>query len=204
MAPPEPGRKRPVLLFDVMGTLVHDPFYEEVPAFFGTDLGTLIAEKHPTAWLDFELGRIDEAELRRRFFRDGRAYDHEGMKAAMRAAYAWLPGMEALLEVLARGGHELHALSNYPEWWRLIEEVLSPGRFLEWSFVSCDLGVRKPDPDAFRIPVRRLGVAPGDCLLVDDRQENVLAARAEGLDAVLFRGHDALVDELRSRGLDPA
>ena len=26
---------RPVLLFDVMGTLVHDPFFAEMPEFFG-------------------------------------------------------------------------------------------------------------------------------------------------------------------------
>lgn len=25
----------PVLLFDVMGTIVRDPFFEEIPAFFG-------------------------------------------------------------------------------------------------------------------------------------------------------------------------
>lgn len=29
------GNKPPVLLLDVMGTLVRDPFYEDIPAFFG-------------------------------------------------------------------------------------------------------------------------------------------------------------------------
>jgi len=204
MARPSSSRKRPVLLFDVMGTLVYDPFYREVPAFFGTDLGTLIAEKHPRAWLEFELGNIDEAELERIFFADGRSYDHDGMKAAMQEAYAWLPGMEELLAGLAGAGLEMHALSNYPEWWRLIEEKLTLSRFLEWSFVSCDLRVRKPHPDAYRKPVAALGVAPGDCLFVDDREENVTAARQEGLDAVLFEDSRQLLGELERRGILPA
>ena len=203
MASPDPERKLPILLFDVMGTLVHDPFYEDVPAFFGTTLARLIEDKHPSAWLRFELGEIDEAELERIFFADGRTYDHAGMKAAMQAAYAWLPGMEELLSALHEAGYEMHALSNYPEWWRLIEEKLAPGRFLEWSFVSCDLGVRKPDSEAYGKPVARLDVAASDCLFVDDRTVNVEAARREGLDAILFQGADDLERELGVRGVTP-
>lgn len=30
-----PKRKLPVLLFDVMDTIVRDPFYQDIPAFFG-------------------------------------------------------------------------------------------------------------------------------------------------------------------------
>ncbi|KAL0298433.1 UNVERIFIED_CONTAM: Flavin mononucleotide hydrolase 1, chloroplatic [Sesamum radiatum] len=31
----KPSRKLPVLLFDIMDTIVRDPFYHDVPAFFG-------------------------------------------------------------------------------------------------------------------------------------------------------------------------
>ena len=53
-------RKVPILLFDIMDTLVRDPFYEDVPAFFGMSLKELIDCKHPTAWAEFEKGLIDE------------------------------------------------------------------------------------------------------------------------------------------------
>lgn len=33
--PSSKQRKLPVLLFDVMDTIVRDPFYEDIPAFFG-------------------------------------------------------------------------------------------------------------------------------------------------------------------------
>lgn len=193
--------RRPVLLCDVMETLVHEPFYREMPAHFGLSLEQLIAAKHPSAWVEFELGRIDEGEFLRGFFRDGRAFDHAAFLAAVHGAYRWMPGMEALLGELAGAGYALHALSNYPVWYHAIEARLGLARFLAWSFVSCDTGLRKPDPEAFRQAVRRLGCAPGDCLLIDDRPENCAAARALGLAAIEFRGAEELRDELVRRGL---
>src|SRR5688500_11194999 len=71
---------RPVMLFGVMGVLVHDPFFVEVPAFFATDLHTLVQQRHPTAWVEFELGAIDEVELGRRFFADERELDVASLK----------------------------------------------------------------------------------------------------------------------------
>eukprot|EP00268_Persea_americana_P025646 TRINITY_DN24982_c0_g1_i3.p1 TRINITY_DN24982_c0_g1~~TRINITY_DN24982_c0_g1_i3.p1 ORF type:complete len:104 (+),score=28.59 TRINITY_DN24982_c0_g1_i3:34-312(+) len=54
------NRKLPILLFDVMDTLVRDPFYQDVPAFFGMPMKELLETKHPTAWIEFEKGLINE------------------------------------------------------------------------------------------------------------------------------------------------
>jgi HAD superfamily hydrolase (TIGR01509 family) len=192
---------RPVLLFDVMDTLVHEPFHREMPAFFGMTLAELIAAKHPTAWIDFELGRLDEGAFLRGFFRDRRAFDHAAFLAAMSAAYRYLPGMEGLLAALAGRGYAIHALSNYPVWYRRIEARLGLLRYLSWSFVSCDTGLRKPDPEAFRLAARTLGVEPGACLFLDDREENCAAARALGMEALRFTSAELLTAELARRGL---
>ncbi|CAL4984641.1 unnamed protein product [Urochloa decumbens] len=53
-------RKLPVLLFDVMDTLVRDPFYHHIPAFFKMSMKELLESKHPTIWSEFEKGLIDE------------------------------------------------------------------------------------------------------------------------------------------------
>ena len=45
--------------------------------------------------------------------------------------------MEALLGRLAAAGVQVHAFSNYPAWWRLIEDKLRLSRYLDWTFVSC-------------------------------------------------------------------
>lgn len=46
--------------------------------------------------------------------------------------------MEDLLARLNTAGYELHALSNYPSWWRIIEDKLQPSRYLRWTFISCE------------------------------------------------------------------
>jgi len=193
--------RRPLILCDVMDTLVHEPFWREMPAFFGLELRELLAVKHPSAWVEFELGRLSEQEFLQGFFRDGRRFDHAGFLAAVHGAYRWLPGMQALVTELAEAGFALHALSNYPLWYRAIEARLGLSRHLAWSFVSCDTGLRKPDPQAFRHAVQALGVAPGECLLIDDRPENCAAAEGLGLSSVCFQGAPELRAELVRRGL---
>lgn len=190
-----------MLLLDVMGTLVHDPFYVEVPAFFGMTLDELIAAKHPSAWAEFERGAIDEAALRARFFRDGRAFDLAGLKACMQRHFTLLEGVEALLADLAARRVEMHALSNYSPWWRLIDASTGLSRFLDWTFVSCDTGVRKPDPRAYEGALETLGARASDVVFVDDREENCTAARELGIDAIRFENVAGLRAELAQRGL---
>ena len=192
-----------VLLLDVMSTLVHEPFLEEVPAFLGRSLGELRRELSIDAWVDFECGRIDEATFAARFFRDGRAWDYEGLVAMLGRTYRYIDGVEGLLAELKAAGHAMYALSNYPVWYRIIDEKLALSRFLSWQFVSCLTGVRKPDEAAYRGVIDGLGVSAEACVFVDDRDDNCAAARAVGMDAIRFEGAAALRGALAQRNLLP-
>lgn len=193
--PPTPE----VLLFDVMGTLVYDPFYVEMPAFFHMSLDELIAQNDPTAWIEFERGEIDGDAFLDRFFADKRAYDREGLLECMRSSYRWLQGMEELLAQLHSGGFKIVALSNYSTWYRMIEERLGLSRYLTWDLVSCHTGWRKPDTGAFHDALERLAVPAEVCLFVDDREDNCRAAREVGIRALEFRNADELRHELRAQ-----
>jgi HAD superfamily hydrolase (TIGR01509 family) len=189
-----------VILFDVMGTIVREPFLIEVPAFFALSREELYPLLSRQAWFAFERGELDEAGFAEGFFRDGRDLDIAGLKSALISGYAYLDGMESLLASLAGAGVTMHALSNYPDWYRLIEDKLALSRFLEWSFVSCQTGVRKPDAAAFTIPVARLGLTPQQCLFIDDRTSNCEGARAAGLTALLFSDAARLRSDLAALG----
>ena len=113
-----------------------------------------------------------------------------------------VPGTAALLRRLQAKGYRLHALSNYPvepveflyqryTWMNAFEHVVISGR----------LGISKPDP---RIYEHLLGVierAPGCCLFIDDRPENVDGARTLGIDAIHFEGAGRLAQALVARGI---
>jgi HAD superfamily hydrolase (TIGR01509 family) len=191
-----------VILWDVMDTLVVDPFRHAMPAFFGMTLAEMIRLKLPSAWGRFERSELGEEAFLASFFADGRAYDKAGFKAAIRSAYRWIDGVEPLLARLHERGVEMHALSNYPEWYRWIEERLELSRYVRWSFVSCETALRKPDPRAFRGALLALGREPAECLFIDDRADNCEAARALGLHVLHFTGDvPALETELAHHGL---
>ena len=97
------------------------------------------------------------------------------------------PRMLDLLDVLARRGLTLGLLSNIPP--ELADEFLRRHAWLDRFAVlgfSCRIGLVKPEPAAFDWCIRALGVEPGSLLFVDDREENVRAARARGMQGHLF------------------
>ena len=179
------------ILWDVMDTLVVDPFRHVMPSFFGMTLEQLLREKHPTAWVRFERSELSEEEFLVSFFADGRAYDRDGFRACVRGSYRWIDGVEPLVAELSRRGAEMHALSNYPEWYRWVEECTGLSRYMSWTFVSCHTRLRKPDPAVYELAARQLGAAPEELLFVDDRAGNCDAARATGMRALHFRGDAA-------------
>jgi HAD superfamily hydrolase (TIGR01509 family) len=191
---------KPIVLWDVMSTLVHDPFFEEMPEFFDMRFEELVRSLQPGAWVEFELAERTEGEFLRDFFADGRQFDHRGFVETVRSSYRWLPGMETLMHDLRGSGCTMHTFSNYPVWYQMIEERLGVSRFADWTFVSCLTGLRKPDPAAYAHALRSLDVEANDCIFIDDQASNCEAAREAGLSAIRFRGADDLRDQLQRTG----
>jgi putative hydrolase of the HAD superfamily len=51
---------------------------------------------------------------------------------------------------------------------------------------SCDLRVTKPSPEIYQHCLTNLGVPPSETLFLDDRDENIRAAEALGINCILF------------------
>lgn len=114
-----------------------------------------------------------------------------------------IEGSWLLLERLRARGHEIHAITNWSaEAWP-IGTATHPR--LASSFgvtvVSGQEGIVKPDPRIFALLCDRAGLAPQDCLFIDDSAKNVEGARAFGMQAEQFVTPDALETALVARGL---
>ena len=192
---------RPIILLDVMETLVCEPFYEALPNHFGMTLEQLLEAKHATAWVEFEKGVITEDEYIQKFFRDGRDVERNALRECLWQFYEWIDGMHDLIRELHERGYEMHALSNYPIWYEMIDAKLCLSRYLEWTFVSWRTGLRKPNPEAYRHAAKSLGVPTGQCIFIDDRPVNVTSAKEVGMDSILMSGAHELRRELSQRGL---
>lgn len=55
-----------------------------------------------------------------------------------------------------------------------------------------DLDVRKPDPEPFLLAARRLGVAPSECIAIEDSVSGMKAARSAGMRLVCVYSHPSV------------
>ena len=108
----------------------------------------------------------------------------------------------ALAQHIQQAGYRVGILSNAAP--GLEAELRTDwGIAFSWDAVvaSGDVGMRKPDPAIYHLAAQRLGSEPSDCCFVDDRSENVAAARAVGMHAIGYDGNtDLLVTELQRAG----
>ena len=67
--------------------------------------------------------------------------------------------------------------------------------------LSCETGIEKPNPKAYEILLAKLDLPAKEILFIDDRPENVEAAKKIGIDALLFESLEQLRKELLKREL---
>jgi FMN phosphatase YigB (HAD superfamily) len=148
-----------VVLFDVMDTLVVDPFFTGMhSSVFGCEsLKELFAAKDPQTFIGFESGAITEAECHARYFLDRRPQSGDAVRAHLRANYKWVEGMHELCEELRSAGVRMAICSNYPApWAALLEETMGLSRYAEWVSVSGRTGYRKPAPQAYTAAIESI------------------------------------------------
>ncbi|MEE4118113.1 MAG: HAD family phosphatase [Paracoccaceae bacterium] len=114
-----------------------------------------------------------------------------------------IEGTWALLDRMTARGVPVHAITNWSAetWPRGLTVHPRLGTAFGVTVVSGQEGVVKPDARIFRMLCERAGVAPADCLFIDDGPRNVEGARAAGMDAVRFVSSEALERDLLERGL---
>jgi putative hydrolase of the HAD superfamily len=102
---------------------------------------------------------------------------------------------------LQRAGIKTAILSNMGEvnlaFMRRSFDWLNGFSQLTWS---CELRMAKPEPAIYRHTLQKLGVAAEETLFLDDIPRNIEAARALGIDAILFTDIPQLRRELDARG----
>ena len=111
-------------------------------------------------------------------------------------------GTVAVLERLRAAGVPLYAITNFSaEKWAECQARFPFLCGFRDVVVSAHERLVKPDPAIFDVFLARTGLAAGECVFVDDAPHNVEAARAAGMDAILFDGPEGLAEALRDRGL---
>jgi 2-haloacid dehalogenase len=108
----------------------------------------------------------------------------------------------AVLTDLLALGIPTYALTNFSaEKWEVAKDAFPILTHFEGEVVSGVEQTVKPDEKIYRILIDRYGLDAARTFYTDDKDYNVDAARAVGLDAELFTGGTTLREQLRARGL---
>jgi epoxide hydrolase-like predicted phosphatase len=103
----------------------------------------------------------------------------------------------AMIEALRRAraaGLRTGLISN--SWGRGRYDRASFSALFDGVVISGEVGLYKPQPEIFRLGAERVGLAPEECVFVDDLRENCQGAEQVGMTAVLHRGPDASLERL--------
>ena len=119
----------------------------------------------------------------------------------MKKAIGAVPEMYDLAYQLRDLGYTVGMLSNIDA--RLANLINLFGLYdpFDPCLLSYELGVEKPDAKIYEILIHRLDLPAEEIVFIDDKIENVEAAKALGIDAILFVSHQDLIKEFSEREL---
>jgi epoxide hydrolase-like predicted phosphatase len=109
------------------------------------------------------------------------------------------PMLDLMRELGAHGYRMAILTNNVREWEELWRSKLAVDDIFELVVDSAWVGMRKPEPEIYRLTIARLdgSLEPSHCLFVDDNELNVEAARELGLSAVRFVSNEQAIPEIR-------
>jgi putative hydrolase of the HAD superfamily len=136
-------------------------------------------------------------------FHRERTFSRDAFSAFMRSRSQPYGASLSLLGRLAAGGlYRLATINNESrEMNRHRIDTFGLRTIFSAFFSSCYLRVRKPDARIYEIALDVMQADAAACLFVDDREENVAAARAVGLRALHAPEPGRLGDYLRDAGV---
>ncbi|MCY4528337.1 MAG: HAD family hydrolase [Chloroflexi bacterium] len=199
------------VIFDLYGTLVDElryPYRQEVKyqrmmSEVATTLGVRIDE-FKQAWFDPSRRKIEgelrpmsanlaylcdevDVEVSTEQLERAVAVRLEHIRRALRPRDGVLEALSGLRDAGVKTGLVSSCNSDTSDLWSSTPFAA----LLDASILSCEVGMRKPDPGIYRLACERLTVEPQECLFVGDGGSNELTGASNvGMDAVCIRAPD--------------
>ncbi len=90
---------------------------------------------------------------------------------------------------IRKSGYKTAILSDQ---WYLSKKALFPKDFynkFDATIISCDVGIRKPNPKIYDIVLRKLRLKPSQTVFIDNQKWNIAPAKKIGMKTILFKNN---------------
>jgi HAD superfamily hydrolase (TIGR01509 family) len=101
---------------------------------------------------------------------------------------AGVPALEGVEEVLValRGRVAMGVVtSSNPEHFEIVHRATGLRRYFDFVLTNCDYARSKPHPDPYLAALVRCGLAPEQCIAIEDSERGLAAARGAGLRCIV-------------------
>ena len=192
------------VVFDIGGVLEYTPrtgWEQKWENKLGLEEGG-IAGKVRDIWVGGSLGTISEEEMEKgvRERLELNPADFDSFMADLWEEYVGTPNTD-MIEYFAglRSRYRTAIISNSFVGAREREEELYHfGEMCELIVYSHEVGARKPEPRIFEMAWTQLGIEPAEMIFLDDVEGHINAARALGINGVVFRDSAQAIAEIEN------
>lgn len=112
-----------------------------------------------------------------------------------------IPGMLELVEDLKRAGYQTAMLSNISKREAALIREKGIYAYFHPVILSCDIEASKPKPEAYRALLNQLNVPATHVVFIDDKSENIAAAKKFKIQGIKFTSLKQLKAQLKDLGL---
>lgn len=160
------------------------------------------------AWAKLEQSKVNAAEFDSLFREESKALGHEvpGADVLKLLSGSLRPRVVEALKV-CKGHGKVGCITNNAPIGKGASMTNDDGKAAELARVfdlfdhlieSSKIGIRKPDPQIYRLMCEALEVAPEECVYLDDLGINLKPAREMGMTTIKVLGEDQLLEDLKS------
>ncbi len=194
------------IIFDLGAVLVNWNPKEMIPKLFKDNnestMQQIFQELKQSVWQDFDKGLVTIDEIISQY---ESKYDKENMLLLFDGIADFLSPIKSgikILDKIKEKKYNIYILSNFS---KDLFELASKKHDYEnlilnktnGGVISYQVQTIKPEPEIYQILLNNFNLDPNECLFVDDKEENIIAARNMGIDGIVCKNHEYLKDELK-------
>ncbi len=190
------------VIFDLVGVVLNDIWEEHYNYLSKTlqmSMRRIEAVINP-GYEEMEVGSLDIKTFLRRVAKEFNATQKSLLWRE--AVGIWMHPDKRIIKLMKklRKRFTLVLLTNMSRSDYFFDSKLFDKKLFHKRFLSCYLHVRKPDRRIYEITLKRLEANPEETVFIDNAKSNVEAAKALGMNTILYTSYGKLVADLM--GLD--
>lgn len=165
-----------------------DQYFDSLDTAYTKSIEGKISEKKATSTIAKNL-KISEKKLKKLFsqaYKKNFKFNKQLFKQAL---------------ILKKHGYKIAILSDQ---WHLSKTALIPknlSNHFDQVIISCDSGIRKPNPEIYKLTLKKLKIPAKECLFIDNQEWNIKPAKKLGMKTILFKNNKQVFAQLSKKGI---